>query len=727
MRELLFCLAIGLSVQAAALTITFFEPVPETCGNSNGQVYTIVSGGTPPYSFSWSNGATTSDLINIPSGTYTLTVTDALGTVASESIFVPGLSTLPYTEGGSYLWEPGLPGAQVWGGACEGQCNGRIAMPLAVFGGTPPYTITWNASSTIVLEDLPTAQGLPIYANFCLDDEVTYTYTDATGCSGNGSFTVIGVDDDDVPSILAVQGACEGGANGRVDILCPQSPYVSATLQIYRDGIPVAWPQYPLWPQSTVQVPGLIPGDYELRVNWEGACPAVIPFTIPALSVDCGTVSGVNFLDDDQDCAPDAGEVRIPYQVLNIQPIDEWVLTGPDGGFVFALPNGGYTLDHASPGTVPLCPLPQPVPFTVNSNATVIMLADSSILPLDIAVFASATAARPGFITLHSITVRNLSAKLTGDVQVVLTHDPAVNFLNATPAPTSMAGNTITWELPQLTAFAEIGIAVQYNVPVPTSLGTVLSSSVSASCALVESGLANNVASIQQVVTGSYDPNDKLARTSSGWSDELFIIDQDEWVDYTIRFQNTGTDTAFTVVITDTLAAELDMSSFQQGTASHAFEVVFKPGRVVEWTFPNILLPDSNVNEPLSHGLVQFRIRPVQPVLPGTILENIANIYFDFNEPIITEPSVLVAEFSTGVGEAADDRPNVHPNPTSDQVWITVPSGATRTYRVFGADGRDVQPPGVWSKDLLLLDAAHLAPGCYVIHLGKHTARFLKH
>ncbi|MBK9629215.1 MAG: hypothetical protein IPO56_16370 [Flavobacteriales bacterium] len=54
------------------------------------------------------------------------------------------------------------------------------------------------------------------------------------------------------------------------------------------------------------------------------------------------------------------------------------------------------------------------------------------------------------------------------------------------------------------------------------------------------------------------------------------------------------------------------------------------------------------MNEPRSHGFVTFRIRPRTPVLPGTVIENIANIYFDFNPPVITEPSVLVAEFSTG-------------------------------------------------------------------------------
>ncbi|MEZ4738443.1 MAG: hypothetical protein R2818_03585 [Flavobacteriales bacterium] len=58
---------------------------------------------------------------------------------------------------------------------------------------------------------------------------------------------------------------------------------------------------------------------------------------------------------------------------------------------------------------------------------------------------------------------------------------------------------------------------------------------------------SNNAASYSTVVTGSYDPNDKPASTSTQASDELYFIDQDEWIDYTIRFQNTGTDTAFNV------------------------------------------------------------------------------------------------------------------------------------------------------------------------------------
>ena len=78
------------------------------------------------------------------------------------------------------------------------------------------------------------------------------------------------------------------------------------------------------------------------------------------------------------------------------------------------------------------------------------------------------------------------------------------------------------------------------------------------------------------------------------------------------------------MVVTDTLAQELDMTTFEPGVGSHPYTVSFKPGRAVEWRFENILLPDSNVNEPNSHGLLSFRIHPVQPTLPGTLIENIA-------------------------------------------------------------------------------------------------------
>jgi uncharacterized delta-60 repeat protein/uncharacterized repeat protein (TIGR01451 family) len=136
------------------------------------------------------------------------------------------------------------------------------------------------------------------------------------------------------------------------------------------------------------------------------------------------------------------------------------------------------------------------------------------------------------------------------------------------------------------------------------------------------------------VVTGSYDPNDKRGFPSGLGEDFEILPNQD--LEYIIRFQNTGTDTAFTVVVRDTLDVDFDIFSVTPGSASHNYSFRMYGPRVLEWTFPNILLPDSTTNEPLSNGFLSFKVKQ-KPNLPdGTLLKNDADIYFDFNEPIIT-------------------------------------------------------------------------------------------
>ncbi|MBI3134421.1 MAG: T9SS type A sorting domain-containing protein [Bacteroidetes bacterium] len=136
------------------------------------------------------------------------------------------------------------------------------------------------------------------------------------------------------------------------------------------------------------------------------------------------------------------------------------------------------------------------------------------------------------------------------------------------------------------------------------------------------------------VVTGSYDPNDKTGFPLGVGNDHLIAANGK--MDYVIRFQNTGTDTAFTVVIRDTLDLDLDIFSVQSGVASHDYSFQMYGPRVLEWTFNNILLPDSNVNEPASNGFLTFTVNQVPGLADGTEITNTGNIYFDFNPPIIT-------------------------------------------------------------------------------------------
>jgi len=135
-------------------------------------------------------------------------------------------------------------------------------------------------------------------------------------------------------------------------------------------------------------------------------------------------------------------------------------------------------------------------------------------------------------------------------------------------------------------------------------------------------------------VVNSFDPNDKSA-VPEGLTNE-HLIDKDWTIDYRIRFQNTGNAQANIVVIRDLLSDNLDINTLEVKGASHPFTWELTVGRELVFTFDNIMLPDSNANEPASHGFVSFAVNPKGTLLPGAEIENIAEIYFDFNEAIIT-------------------------------------------------------------------------------------------
>ena len=135
-------------------------------------------------------------------------------------------------------------------------------------------------------------------------------------------------------------------------------------------------------------------------------------------------------------------------------------------------------------------------------------------------------------------------------------------------------------------------------------------------------------------VVGSYDPNDKSAVPTGYGSDNIIRKNTD--IEYTIRFQNTGTDTAFRVVVADTLSPLLDHSSVQAGVSSHPYRLDVYEGGVLRFAFDNILLPDSHINEPKSHGFVKFRVAQQANLAKGSEILNNAAIYFDFNDPVVT-------------------------------------------------------------------------------------------
>ncbi|NDF71331.1 MAG: adhesin, partial [Betaproteobacteria bacterium] len=133
-------------------------------GNSTGSINLTVTGGTPVYTYAWSNNTTQEDPQNLAAGTYTVTVTDANGCTAQTSV------TITQPQAGL-----ALSTTQV-NVLCSGNNTGSIN--LTVTGGTPVYTYAWSNNTT---QEDPQNLAAGSY---------TVTVTDANGCTATATTTI---------------------------------------------------------------------------------------------------------------------------------------------------------------------------------------------------------------------------------------------------------------------------------------------------------------------------------------------------------------------------------------------------------------------------------------------------------------------------------------------------------------------------------------------------------
>lgn len=154
------------------------------CGLATGTVTAVVSGGSAPFTYIWSNGATAGNLINVPAGTYTLVVTDGQGCSATAT------ATLNNISG------PGLnvSGAQI---ICQGT---SVPLQANATGGTAPYTYQWSNGATTAGQSVAPMQS------------TTYTVVvrDINGCTAS-SQAAVGVNPLPSAAIVGSTGVCRGG------------------------------------------------------------------------------------------------------------------------------------------------------------------------------------------------------------------------------------------------------------------------------------------------------------------------------------------------------------------------------------------------------------------------------------------------------------------------------------------------------------------------------------
>lgn len=225
---------------------------------------------------------------------------------------------------------------------------------------------------------------------------------------------------------------------------------------------------------------------------------------------------------------------------------------------------------------------------------------------------------------------------------------------------------------------------------------------------------SNNQATLSEIVVGSYDPNDKM----EAHGPEINIDDftAGDALTYTIRFENTGTAAAETVLITDVLDAQLVGASARLISSSHPCSML-RNGQSLSWHFNDIQLQPVSETDPLQgHGYITFAVNTTAGVGLGDVIPNTASIYFDFNPAIVTNTFETRIVETLGVKQARANGFVVFPNPAQDVVTIQTASIQKLHVSVLDLSGKVLmQTSDVTAQKQL--DVSGLASGMYVLKL----------
>lgn len=374
-------------------------------------------------------------------------------------------------------------------------------------------------------------------------------------------------------------------------------------------------------------------------------------------------ISGTVYLDINTNGIRDSGELGMANQIANVLPSNLNLFSFYNGQFGTVVPNGTYDVSYVPSNGWSLTSAPSNYNFT-NSNVPFSGI-EFGIYP-DNPVAEGHSSLSYSFPRCNSAVTHYLNFINTGNMPLSgtmnFTFDPLMTYVGASPSPTSQSGNNLEF------AFTNLYPGQSYNatvVLIEPAAGNTVNLNLTAVANDTLGNTVNSSMPLTQLVSCAYDPNDKQAFPQG--IGPLNYVAMDQRIDYMIRFQNTGNDTAFHVVVLDTLDSGLDLSSFQIVGSSHHMNVQMDAQGALRFNFENILLPDSNVNEPASHGYVLYSVKGKATNQDPTSVYNTAYIYFDSNAPIQTNATLTTfSDNYLGLDEFTSSHLTVTPNPWSE-------------------------------------------------------------
>lgn len=405
--------------------------------------------------------------------------------------------------------------------------------------------------------------------------------------------------------------------------------------------------------------------------------------TIDSLPTSTGVINCTGFtfnafLDGNNNGVKDTGEVNFPLGDFHYEKNYDGVIhniTSPTGT--------AYVYDHVATNIYN-------VNFTVNSdyaaNYTVNPASYTGIYPgagmvtYYFPVTATSTyndlgvtvvpmnIPRPGFNYYNRVVYTNLSTQTVANGTVTFNKPSAVSITSTTPATTSNATG-FTYNFTNLAPFEVRTIDVTMSVPpIPTvNANDYLVSSASIEPLAGDLVPSNNTSTVNQIVVNAYDPNDKME--SHGPQIVHSTFTSNDYLYYTIRFENTGNASAINIRVNDVLNSQLDETTLQMISSSHPY-VLDRISTNLTWSFNNIQLPVSVPNTLIGKGYITFKIKPKAGYAVGDIIPNSASIYFDYNPAIVT--NTFTTEFVAFLASSGfnSDNVKIYPNPTSSLLTI---------------------------------------------------------
>jgi uncharacterized repeat protein (TIGR01451 family) len=437
-----------------------------------------------------------------------------------------------------------------------------------------------------------------------------------------------------------------------------------------------------------------------------------------------------------------AGSVNVNCETFNIPAShvkinysngfqSSYTFTSSNGSFFFFVPAGTYTVtpEFEIPDYFTFAPTSSSVVFQGTGNTqTLDFCATPTTINANLEItLLPISPARPGFDADYQLQIKNKGYQEASGTVTFNFDDAVSDFVSAVPAVSTQSVNTLTWEFVDLIPFETRTYLCKLNINSPTetpavNIGNQLDYTATVVSSVADVTPNDNIALLKQTVVGSFDPNDKMVLEG----EQISTAQAGNYLHYLVRFQNTGTFPAEKVVIKDILNNNLDWSTLEMLSSSHPYRITLTNGNQLEVFYDNINLPPSSTDEPGSHGFIAFKIKPKAAIAVNDVIENTADIYFDFNFPIVTNTvSTTVTALSNG--DFSRNLFTLYPNPTGSLLHIQLADAdSVKAISVYNTLGQKL----LSKNNATVIDVSSLSKGAYFITVetdnGKASQQFVK-